>query len=127
MEQLVKECSSYSEILRKLGKSNSGPAIKVLKEKLDTYGIIHHYICEKSHNTSKIPLDEILTNNRPYKSSALKKRLVEEGIKENKCEICGQLPFHNGMELVLQLDHINGDHNDNRLENLRILCPNCHS
>ena len=126
LEQLVKECSSYTEILRRLGKSNSGPAIKVLKEKLDTYGIIHHFVYEK-RSTKKIPLEEILLNNRPYKSCALKKRLVEEEIKENRCELCGQLPFHNGKELVLQLDHINGDHNDNRLENLRILCPNCHS
>lgn len=57
----------------------------------------------------------------------LKRLLLKEGLKEDKCEICGQLPEWNGKPLVLQLDHINGDHYDNRLENLRIVCPNCHT
>lgn len=53
--------------------------------------------------------------------------MINEGLKEDKCEICGQLPEWNGKPLVLQLDHINGDHYDNRIENLRIVCPNCHT
>ena len=54
------------------------------------------------------------------------KRLVREGIKEYKCIICGRDKW-NDIPLTLHLDHINGDNTDNRIENLRILCPNCHS
>ena len=49
-----------------------------------------------------------------------------KGVKE-ECVLCGQNNSWNGMKLVLQLDHINGNNKDNRIENLRILCPNCHT
>ena len=71
-------------------------------------------------------LDEILIKDSTYKSSNhLKNRLINEGIKEYKCERCGLTEWM-GEPIVLQLHHINGVHNDNRLENLQILCPNCH-
>lgn len=129
LEKLVVECNSYAEMLRKLGKSNSGTATKLLKEKLDDYGITHNFINNTTGGKiNKIPLEEILKENRPYKSQDLKRRLIEEGYKLNKCENpeCGISEWH-GHSLVLQLHHINGNHNDNRLENLQILCPNCHS
>lgn len=56
-----------------------------------------------------------------------KQQLIGLGYKEDKCELCSQGPEWNRQFLNLQLDHINGIHNDNRLENLRILCPNCHT
>ena len=127
LQKLVNECNSLTEILIKQNKATSGAAIKILREKLDTYEIPYHFVNKKKNVGKRIELSEVLRENRPYKSAALKQRLIEEGLKENKCEICGQLPEWNGKELVLQLDHINGDHNDNRLENLRILCPNCHT
>lgn len=129
LKQLVAESNSYAEILRKLGKSNSGAATRLLKQKLDDYEIIHHFIQEKEHKPGEqIPLEEILVKNRPYSSDRLKNRLIAEGLKENKCENpeCGITNWH-GHELKFHLHHINGDHNDNRLENLILLCPNCHS
>lgn len=129
LEQLVAESNSYAEILRKLGKSNSGAATRLLKQKLDDYEIIHHFIKEKEHKPGQqIPLEEILVENRPYSSDRLKSRLIKEGLKENKCENpeCGITNWY-GHELKFHLHHINGNHNDNRLENLMILCPNCHS
>jgi hypothetical protein len=62
-----------------------------------------------------------------WQSHQIKLKLFELNLKERKCGICGQNEIWNNNKLGLELDHINGIHNDNRLENLRILCPNCHS
>lgn len=58
---------------------------------------------------------------------SLKRRLINEKKLNYKCALCGNTGGWNNKKLVLQLDHINGDHKDNRIENLRLLCPNCHS
>jgi len=61
------------------------------------------------------------------KNSINKLRLIKLGKLENKCAVCGLLPEWRGKELILVLDYINGDQHDNRIENLRLLCPNCNS
>ena len=74
-----------------------------------------------------IPLEQILIRGSTYRGNAtLRKRLIEAGLLEPQCAECG-LTTWRGRPLPLHLDHINGDHTDNRLENLRILCPNCHA
>jgi hypothetical protein len=85
---------------------------------------------EKKINWSagkKIPLQEILNGQHPYfQTFKLKKRLIKEGIKENKCEIC-KISEWNGHKLIMQLDHIDGNSHNHKLNNLRMICPNCHS
>lgn len=71
-------------------------------------------------------LSEILMENTPYSSYKLGRRLIKEGLKEHKCECCGRTTWLD-QEIKLELHHINGNHDDNRLENLQLLCPNCHS
>jgi len=73
-----------------------------------------------------IPLSSVLIERSKYRRISLKKRLVEEGYFEYKCSICGISKWNN-IPIILQLDHINGINDDNRIENLRLVCPNCHS
>ena len=109
-----------------------------------TYTSLHFHILRlgisTDHHTGKgwargsvgvtshpLPLNEVLVENSSFQSAGkLRKRLIREGLKEPRCETCG-LDNWLGRPLALELDHINGERTDNRLENLRILCPNCHS
>jgi HNH endonuclease len=72
------------------------------------------------------PLAEVLAAARPVPTNYLKKRLIAAGLKERVCEGC-QHDAWCGEPIPLELDHVNGDRRDNRLENLRLLCPNCHA
>jgi 5-methylcytosine-specific restriction endonuclease McrA len=80
-------------------------------------------------STLIIPLSEILEGGHPqYQSYKLKRRLIEEGIFEDRCSKCGWNEKAPGRKYTsCELDHIDGDRTNHRLENLRILCPNCHS
>ena len=71
------------------------------------------------------PLDEILVRGSTYSRGHLKERLYAEGLKERRCELCGQDENWRGRRMSLILDHINGVGDDHRLENLQIVCPNC--
>lgn len=79
----------------------------------------------RSINPNKIPLTEILEGKHPYyQTLKLKKRLIKEGIKENECDICGITDW-NGKPLSMRLDHLDGNSHNHKLENLRMICPNC--
>jgi Zn finger protein HypA/HybF involved in hydrogenase expression len=75
----------------------------------------------------KIPINEILIEHSNFPRTSLKKRLIKEKLLEYKCKKCNNKGEWNGKKLSLQLEHINGISDDNRLENLCFLCPNCHS
>ena len=82
----------------------------------------------KGEGRGKFPLEEILSGKFPgYSSHKLRLRLISSGLKKEHCEICGTGNQWNGKSLSLQLDHIDGNPRNHLLENLRILCPNCHS
>lgn len=71
--------------------------------------------------------EDVFVENSTYARHNLKNRIIKQKLLEYKCSECGNEGSHNGKLLVLQLDHINGINNDHRLENLRFMCPNCHS
>jgi Zn finger protein HypA/HybF involved in hydrogenase expression len=81
----------------------------------------------KKDGFDKIALSEILDGKHPqYQTNKLRIRLIKESIKQEKCEVCGILKWNN-KPVSFELDHIDGDRTNHRLENLRIICPNCHS
>ncbi|MFP5389898.1 MAG: HNH endonuclease [Thermoleophilia bacterium] len=74
-----------------------------------------------------MPIEQLLVDDRAQTNrSHLKQRLLAEGLKENLCEQCGIAEWR-GRALSLALHHLNGNAKDNRLENLELLCPNCHA
>tara|TARA_B110000967_G_C18436654_1_gene341181 strand:- start:49 stop:483 length:435 start_codon:yes stop_codon:yes gene_type:complete len=81
----------------------------------------------KKKSSGFFKLEDIFEGKHPqYPTNHLKNRLYVAGIKERKCEECG-IEEWNGKKIIHQLDHVNGISTDNRLENLKVLCPNCHS
>ena len=128
----VQESYSIAQALTKLGVSPKGGNYRVFKKFKKLYDIdTSHFTGQghlkgKTHNFNTTPLNEILVKDYEYSSNRLRKRLISEGIKEHKCECCG-LNEWLGESIPLELDHIDGDHSNNILENLKILCPNCHA
>lgn len=123
-ERIVLNSSSYKECLLNLGYvSNSGNSTNRLKEKIQSLNI------DVSHFTSKIPTvrteDNIFIENSTVDQKTLRKWYKKGEYTPYKCAICGQEPLWNGKELTLILDHINGYNHDDRLINLRWICPNC--
>jgi hypothetical protein len=81
----------------------------------------------KRNKPSYIDLNEVLEGKHPeYSRKRIKARLFANGLKEKQCECCGNDTW-NGEPIPLELDHIDGDRTNNRLENLKIICPNCHA
>jgi hypothetical protein len=82
---------------------------------------------EQEYVSKKIPLTEILEGKHPqYQRLGLKRKLIAAGLKENKCEVCG-IDSWNGNPINMQLDHIDGNTYNHCIDNLRMICPNCHS
>lgn len=126
---IVASSFSYSDCLRALGLgTRGGSSTDVLKRRIQELNCsIKHFNLQKAGVYQKHTLQDILVEHSTYANiSSLKKRLINEQILPYKCAICGLTEWQN-KPIVLQLDHINGIHDDHRLSNLRFLCPNCHS
>ncbi len=130
----VKKSYSYRQVLSCLGLKEAGGNYKQLKKYILENSLDISHFKGRGWNAGligigkiRIPLELILVENSTFQSNKLKKRLFLEGLKPMYCEQCGWAKKTEKGYLPLELDHINGNPKDNRLENLRILCPNCHS
>jgi hypothetical protein len=134
IEPLVLSSKNLTEILLKLNLCTTGNSRETLKKYIKKYNLsTTHFVTTIERNKingkfKRIPINTILIENSQYKTTShLKNRLYDEGLKERKCELCGQDENWHGKKMSLILDHINGINNDSRFENLRILCPNCNA
>jgi transposase-like protein len=120
---------SYSETLRRLGLRTAGGNAALLRKWLERWRIstdhFDPYARTRAARRDRVPLNNVLVEHSTYQRRPLKLRLYAAGLKERRCELCGQGELWHGRTMSLILDHVNGVHDDNRLENLRIVCPNC--
>lgn len=133
--EAVRTSLSYAQVIEKLGLIPAGSNYDTVKRKIKELNL------DISHMTGKVwnqgeryrqvkqaqPLEEVLIEHSTWiNTNNLKKRLLKEGLKESKCECCGRTEWL-GKPIKLELHHINGVKDDLRLNNLQILCPNCHA
>lgn len=131
LRDIVEKSNTYSDCLKKLGINNLGSSYNTLKKYIKKYNINNSHFLDPNEQIKKLSekknMNEVLVENSTYSRRNLKQRLYEDGLKERKCELCGQGEEWNGKHMSLVLDHINGINNDNRIENIRIICPNCNA
>ena len=133
-EPLIKRSKNITDAVCNLGSTAAGGNHATVKKYIKKYGIdTSHFALwdeERIQNMYKkdaVPLEDVLVENSTYSRTHLKARLYKEGFKKRECELCGQGEEWHGRHMSLILDHKNGVNNDNRLENLRIVCPNCNA
>ena len=120
------ESESFRELANKVGYNpDGGSTIKTMKEMVNILNLDISHFLTHSGGGNKISDDEVFKLNSSVGQSTLRRRYLSKNYTEYKCAICGQEPFWNGKELVLTLDHIDGNHHNNVLSNLRWVCPNC--
>ena len=132
-EEAAKQSHSIAGMCRKLGLKPCGGNYRLMHNAIEKFALDTSHFTGQGWNTGlkfkpfeAKPIEEILIANSSYQSFKLKRRLLDEGLKEYKCELCGLYEWQDN-HIPLELHHINGNNRDNRLDNLKLLCPNCHA
>jgi len=127
LKEVVSDATSLTDVLRLLGLSHENSySRKLVRMQIGKLDLDCTHFVDWSHLKGK-PLKKLLRKNTHVHTSHLKSRLIRHGLIEKKCQLCGNPGEWLGQPLTLDMDHVNGDRTDNRLKNLRLLCPNCHS
>jgi hypothetical protein len=132
LEPLVAQSYSIADVLRRVGvKANSGGSNSHIKSMITKHGLSMEHFTGQAHNKGKVATnkktpEEYLIKNSSTSAHKLKLRLIRDSIKQHKCEGCNNTEWL-GKPIPIELHHIDGDNTNNVLENLQILCPNCHA
>lgn len=131
LREAVKNSASMRQALQILDVAPHGGNYDVLRKAIRYFNLDTSHFVGQAWNKGKIlppkqPLEKYLSNSLPLQSHKLRNRLLREGILEHRCASCRNTRWLD-QPIPLELDHINGNNKDNRLKNLRLLCPNCHA
>lgn len=131
----IEDAICWSDVARNLGLDPGGRVPERLRQRANELDIDYsHFDVSRAYARgnsitnmkTRTTLNDLLTKGERRNNSYLKKRLIEEGLIDYECEKCG-ISKWNDEPLTLHLDHIDGDSRNNKIDNLRLLCPNCHS
>ena len=125
LRELVADSYSMHELQRKMGYTSVGANFKTIRNRLKKYGISTDHFKPAARDVIKRTFENIFCKDSTVAQRILRKWYLKGNYTDYKCSICRLPPFWNDQELSLTLDHINGYNHDNRLENLRWICPNC--
>ena len=135
ISDIVKNCETYKEVILKMGLKVNGTNYKKIKKLITDNKIDNSHFLSRSDyikkynfwNTKRVNTDEMLVENSNHGRGCIKKRIIKEKLLEYKCEFCSNDGTWFDKTFSLILDHKNGIYNDNRILNLRFLCPNCNA
>jgi hypothetical protein len=129
LEEMLRDSHSLWEFAKKVGYTNKSSAVyRSIKKRLEERGFSlasYPALAKRVGSTTPLQQSEVFSQNRRVDARLLRKRLTDAGFS-HQCSSCGISEWL-GKEITLQVDHINGVNSDNRVENLRFLCPNCHT